>query len=109
MNNTLVMTLASLGVLLWLIASFRERCSTATCGAVWKFVRNFFSHKGTDIVSASPVPGSESAGGGITIDALEYELGIEPDQYLCDRISRIHEALLTRRNKHLSKKKGGTP
>ncbi len=46
-------------------------------------------------------------GGEITIDGLERELGIEPDAYLCDRIARINEALVARRDKSVAKKKGG--
>jgi len=100
MNHTLVVTLAALGILLWLIAAVRERFQTASGGAVWKFMQNFFSVKAAGTVSAS-------IDGTLTIDALERELGIEPDHYLCDRISRINAALVARRDKQASTMKGG--
>ncbi len=43
----------------------------------------------------------------MTIESLEREVGIEPDVYLCDRIARINEALVARRDKPVAKKKGG--
>ncbi len=107
MNNTFVIALASLGGLLWLFATFRERYKNTPGGTVWKFVRNLFSSRETVKTPEIETPVPEPTGDTTTIEALERELGIEPDHYLCDRIARINEALVARRDKPVTKKKGG--
>ncbi len=107
MNNAVVIVLASLGASLWLFAVLRERCKNAPGGTVLKFVRNLFSSRATAKTPAIEAPAPQPTGGGTTIEALERELGIEPDSYLCDRIARINEALVARRDKPVTKKKGG--
>lgn len=99
MNNTFVLVLASLGASLWLVAVLRDRYKNYCGGTFWKYVRTLFSLREMENVSPT--------GGAITIDGLERELGIEPDAYLCDRISRINEALVARRDKSVTKNKGG--
>ena len=99
MNNTFVIASASLGASLWLYAVLRDRCKNSTGGTFWTAVRNMFSFREKE--------STQPTGGTITIDGLERELGIEPDAYLCDRISRINEALVARRDKSTPKKKGG--
>ena len=108
MSSTLVITLATLGVLLWLIATVRERFKNVAAGSIWKLVQNFLQFKESGMVPANDSPSPAPTVDVITIDALERELGIEPDHYLCDRISRINEALMARRDKQASKKRGGT-
>ncbi len=107
MNNTFVIALASLGGLLWLFAVLRERCKNVPGGTIWKFVRNLFSSRETAKTPEIEAPAPQATGGETTIEALERELGIEPDAYLCDRIARINEALVARRDKPVTKKKGG--
>lgn len=106
MNNTLTIALASLGGLLWLYAAVRERYKNTTGETALSFLKRYFGHKPAGIVPAPDVPESV-ASGTVTIDSLERELGIEPDHYLCDRIARINEALIARRDKPSPKKKGG--
>lgn len=102
MNNAFIILIGSLGGLLWLYAILQERFKNTTSGTIWKFVRNLFPSKEPETVQ-----NSDSSSGMMTIDALERELGIESDHYLCDRIARINEALIARRDKVSSKKKGG--
>lgn len=106
MNNTFVIVVASLGGLLWLYAVLRERYKNTTGGTVLSFLKKFFVAKGAELLPATGAEIAESTGV-MTIDSLERELGIEPDHYLCDRIARINEALIARRDKAPSKKKGG--
>ena len=103
MNNTFVIMIAALGGLLWVYAVFRERYKSTTGGSVFTLLKKFFAAKLSEpaAVTETEVPDK------LTIDFLEQELGIEPDHYLCDRIARINEALVARRDKRGTKKKGG--
>ena len=105
MNNTLVIALATSGAVLWLLATYGEWFKSTFGGHIWNFVQNLSSDEAEQKNSARV--SAESSAGRITIDGLEHELGIEPDHYLCDRIARINEALVARRDKPSPKKKGG--
>lgn len=105
MNNTIVIALASLGALLWLVAVLRERMKSSATGTVFNFMKRFFPNTATEVASGRDASVAEPAA--MTIESLERELGIEPDHYLCDRIARINEALVARRDKAAPKKKGG--
>ncbi len=106
MNNTIVMVLASLGGLLWLYAVLRERYKNSTGGTFFEWLKKVFVSEIKIVAEAQDGPSVESSGA-VSIESLERELGIEPDAYLCDRITRINEALIARRDKSAPKKKGG--
>lgn len=96
MNNAFVIVIASLGAMLWLYGVLQERRKNSVSDSIWKIV-----HKSDNRFEDSLDTNT------VTIESLERELGIEPDHYLCDRIARINEALLARRDKTSSKKKRG--
>lgn len=105
--NTTVIALAALGGLFWSVATFRELNKKHRSDfSVVRWIREK-AFAPPDSKTASTESGTENASAAITIDALETELGIEPDHYLCDRIARINEALHARRDKQSLKKKGG--
>ena len=109
MNNTLVIVLASLGGLIWFYAAVRERYKNTIGVTLWQTVRHKLLGFASEVTPNGPTEtgGKCSESVSFTIESLEQELGIEPDHYLCDRIARINEALIARRDKTPSRKKGG--
>ncbi|MDR1962386.1 MAG: hypothetical protein LBQ50_01245 [Planctomycetaceae bacterium] len=105
--NTTVMILAGLGGFLWIVAMIRDSIKKTTNHSVWKRLFDYFVRKPDTEIVPNGVQESTSSPTSITIEALETELGITPDAYLCDRISRINEALVARRDGSKTKK-GGT-
>lgn len=95
--NTTTLLIASVGGLLWLVATLRERFGRPDDG-LWSRISKWFKKSGNFAKIDEPPEKTEQDAAGITVESLENELGITPDAYLCDRISRIHDALLARKN-----------
>ena len=94
--KTIAFILAGAGLFLWLFPVISSRIKDFTG---WSLSGSFLQRK-------AAVPDEPKTAPVITIDSLEAELGITPDVYLCDRIARINEALIARRDGTKSKKGG---
>jgi hypothetical protein len=100
------MILGGTGLFLWIIATILELFRKSTGDSFLKKILNYFVRKQEIISNQNKTEETVSAREKITIESLEAELGITPDVYLGDRISRIHEALSARREGTKLKKRG---